>query len=228
MTTTTIISFIFTLLVLAAVPGLGVLAVVSRALLGFRHGLVASLGVVCGDYVFIALSLLGLSALAQSLGDLFVWIQYAGALYLVWLGVSLLRAKVVENLNNSPCISDDLPAKNIKTAAFFSSFNAGFLTTLGNPKAIVFYASFFPAFINIATLNTRDLAIILISVFMAVGGVMASYAFAASRSRHWFLSAPMSGNDAPKKATQILNRVAGGIMVVCGLWLVLGLGVRVF
>ena len=218
MTVTTIFSLFFTLLVLAAIPGLGVLMVVSRGLLGFRHGLAASIGVVCGDYVFIALSLLGLSALAQSMGNLFHYIQYAGALYLVWLGIGLLRIKTPTDFNlpqnsHAPTLNANATSK-VKPLLLINSFNTGFMTTLGNPKAIVFYASFFPAFVDINALDWRDVAIILGLVLMAVGGVMAAYAFAASHSRHWFARSPFQ-----KKATLMLNRIAGGIMVVSGFWL---------
>jgi threonine/homoserine/homoserine lactone efflux protein len=82
-----------TMVVLAAIPSVSVLAVSARsAASGFVHGALTTLGVVLGDVVFILLAVYGLAAIAELMGDRFVLVRYLGAAYLVWLGVVLWRA----------------------------------------------------------------------------------------------------------------------------------------
>ena len=85
-----IFSLFVALVILAVIPGPGVFAVVARSMAsGFFHGLVTVFGIVCGDYIFILLSIHGLSALASAMGDFSVFIKYVGAIYLVWPGIKL-------------------------------------------------------------------------------------------------------------------------------------------
>lgn len=69
---------------LAAIPSSSVALVVIRAsTMGVKQGVITSLGVVAGDLVFVAMALLGLSALSEQLGALFVVIRYLAAGYLI-------------------------------------------------------------------------------------------------------------------------------------------------
>ncbi len=64
-----------------------------------------------------------------------------------------------------------------------ASFVAGFVTTLSNPKAILFYLSFFPAFFEVSSLSIFDTACVYIIATLAVGGVMFGYAFLAHKAK---------------------------------------------
>jgi threonine/homoserine/homoserine lactone efflux protein len=197
MTLTASLSLFIAMLILAVIPGPGIFAVVARSISsGLAQGLVTVVGIVFGDYVFILLSLYGLSALAQSMGDLFLIIKYAGAAYLCWLGWQMLKAKPM---------SAELP--EVTALSTLGNFTTGLLTTLSNPKAILFYVSFFPAFIDMQSVSLLDAGIIMLIASIAVGGVMAAYAYAASKARKLF-------NNT--KATRALNVTAGGIMLGSG------------
>lgn len=155
------------MVVLAAIPGPGIMIVVSRTLSqGFTAGVVTSMGIVAGDFVFIVLVVYGLSAMSEFLGGLFLVVKYAGATYLIWLGLKVLLT------SNS---TDSSTVKNNPKHA--TNFIAGLLTTLSNPKAILFYVSFFPAFLDLSTVTIMNFGAIFLVTFIAIGGVMVLYAF---------------------------------------------------
>lgn len=200
MTIASMFSLFVALVVLAVIPGSGVFTVVARAMAsGFLHGLVTVFGIVFGDYIFIVLSLYGLSALASTMGGFFTFVKYAGAMYLIWLGVKLLLAKY-----------SSVEVKPVIEFSFLSNFVAGLVTTLSNPKAILFYVSFFPAFINVQSVTIVEIWQLLLVATLAVGGVMAMYAYAASRASRIFKSS---------RAAKTLNVAAGTIMVGSGVLL---------
>ena len=188
------------MIVLALVPGPGVFAVIARSMgNGFNHGVVTATGIVCGDFVYIFLAISGLSALSQVMGDLFLILKYLGAAYLIWLAISLWRA--------NPNVEK---VEGIKESSLISSFMAGLLTTLGNPKAIFFYVGFFPAFLDLNTITLLNVFTILLVTTLSVGGVMFGYVLMASRAKKT-LSSP--------KAKLVFNRTASGVMAGSGLLL---------
>ncbi|MDF3012010.1 MAG: hypothetical protein K0Q78_214 [Cellvibrio sp.] len=200
MTITSMLSLFVALVILAVIPGPGVFTVVARSMAsGFFHGLVTVFGIVFGDYIFIILSLYGLSALASTMGGIFTFIKYAGAVYLVWLGIKLLLTKY-----------SSVEVKPIIELSFFSNFIAGLVTTLSNPKAILFYVSFFPAFINVQSVTVVEIGQLLLVATIAVGSVMTAYVYAASKASLLFKSA---------RAAKTLNVAAGSIMVGSGVLL---------
>lgn len=181
MTLSAAIALFSAMVVLAALPGPGQIVVMARSISGgFKEGVITSLGVVAGDYVFILLSILGLSTLAANMGETFVWIQTLGAGYLIWLGLSLLRAQSLE-----PQHARSAPGQLV--ARYGVGFIAGLLTTLSNPKAILFYLSFFPAFLDLNGLLLTDVFLVLLITLMAVGGTMMAFAFLAVQARQTFV-----------------------------------------
>ena len=66
-------------------------------------------------------------------------------------------------------------------STLFASFASGFALTLGDAKAILFYASLFPAFVDLTSLGIGDVAVVVLVTVAAVGGVKLVYAFAARR-----------------------------------------------
>jgi len=200
MTIASMFSLFIALVILAIIPGPGVFTVVARSMAsGASHGLVTIFGIVFGDYIFIILSLYGLSAFASSMGVFFTFVKYAGAIYLIWLGVKLLLTKY-----------NSVEVKPVIELSFLSNFVAGLVTTLSNPKAILFYVSFFPAFINVQSITFVEIWQLLLIATLAVGGVMSVYAYAASKASRIFKN---SG------AAKTLNVAAGTIMVGSGVLL---------
>ena len=158
---------------LAALPSASVALVVARAAtLGVANGVAVSIGIVMGDLVFILLAITGLSVVAEAMGSLFMVIKYLGALYLLWLGIALLTSR------NTIEISLEKPAAK---RSLIASFLAGFTLTLGDIKAIIFYVSLFPVFIDLSVLNVSDVLTIISVMIVGVGGVKVIYAFSARK-----------------------------------------------
>jgi threonine/homoserine/homoserine lactone efflux protein len=172
------------MVVLALIPGPGVLVVIARSLdSGFRQGLATAMGILIGDFIFISLAIFGLAALSEMLGSFFVVIKYTGAIYLIYLGFNLITSKssVTEK------VTETESKKPVKHSA---NFLMGLITTLSNPKAILFYFSFFPAFLDLETITLPHIALLFIIAIFSVGLVMAGYAYVAAKTRSSFAASP--------------------------------------
>jgi threonine/homoserine/homoserine lactone efflux protein len=201
MTLTSSITLFLAMLVLAILPGPGILVVVARCLSsGLAHGVSTSVGIVAGDFVFIALALFGLAALSELLGSFFELVKYLGAAYLCWLGYTVVRA---ENFSAQ--------LEVVQSPSHFASFMAGLLTTLSNPKAILFYVSFFPAFLDLADLTPLEIAAVYAITTLAVGGVMLAYAYLAHKAKSM---------SRIKQTNAYLRLCAGFLLVGSGLFVV--------
>ncbi len=197
MTTSELIALFGAMLLLAIVPGPAVFAIIARSFAsGFTRGVYMTVGIVMGDYIFIILALFGLSALAELMGTTFFLIKYASAAYLIFLGYKLLTSK-----------AESIEIEASKESSAISNFMAGLLITLGNPKAIVFYVGFFPAFVNVGEVTGSDLALIMAAATLAFGSVNLCYAFLAVKAKRAFKS---------PNATAVINKTAGSIMVSTG------------
>lgn len=187
--------------ILAIIPGPGVFAVLARSMSGgFKHGAITVLGILLGDYIFIILSVFGLIALADAMGSFFVVVKYLGAAYLIWLAISLWRSAGQSN-----------EVEAIEGHNFAANFTAGLITTLGNPKAILFYVGFFQAFFDVQNISTTDVLIIFVIATLSVGGVMLGYAAAVSKAKS-LLKSPT--------AKRYINRSASGVMACSGIFMV--------
>jgi leucine efflux protein len=130
-----LIAAVFVFLML---PGPGTMCVLScSARHGVRGGFASMAGLMLGDAVLICLAALGVAALLHANPLLFRGMQYIGAAYLAYLGVRVLMSKT--------------SGGEIAPFSQVADFRRGFLVTLVNPKAIVFYMAFFPLFIDPVT-----------------------------------------------------------------------------
>ncbi len=197
------ISMLAVLIVLAAVPSTSVLFVVTRAAtLGLANGIAASVGIVLGDLVFILLVVFGLSVVAETMGGVFLAIKYLGGIYLIWLGVNLIRSR---NTAFKSTAEADIQGSCL------TSCLAGFLLTLGDIKAIFFYLSLFPTFVDLVALQMSDILLIVLITIIGVGGVKVTYAFYARRV------ATFSRTMGFEKASKI---AAGSCMISAGTYLI--------
>jgi threonine/homoserine/homoserine lactone efflux protein len=191
------LAFIVAVFVLGITPGPAVVAVTARALAsGLRPALAFHLGVVAGDLVLMTLAIFGLAAMAQALGPWFVVVRVAGGLYLIWLGIRLWRTVPQE-----PGLA---PAS---AAAFRRNALGGLMLTLGNPKAIVFYAAFLPTFVDLAHVTATDIAILAAVVAGVLTVTNMSYGLLASHARVLFKS---------RRAMRNFNRAGGTLMIGAG------------
>lgn len=124
--------------VLAVTPGPGVLYIVARSLAqGRASGLASVAGVALGNLGNALGAALGLAALFAVSAAAFTVVKWAGAAYLVWLGVAALRARPASGA------APGRPA----AAALGRVFREGFFVALLNPKTTIFFAAFLPQFI---------------------------------------------------------------------------------
>lgn len=187
---------------LALVPSTSVALVVVRATsAGFANGSAVAAGIVLGDLVFVFLAVLGMTALAEVLGNFFLILRYLAGGYLIWFGVSLMRSSASLQLENS----------ERSVSKLSSSFFSGLLLTLGDVKAIFFYASLFPAFVDLATIGALDIVIIAVITIVAVGGVKLGYAY--------FARGLVSSVRNPR-AERAAKVTAGSLMVGAGSYLI--------
>ena len=160
LTLASISALLGTLIVLAVIPSVSVFAVAARAAaFGFSHGMFTALGIVVADIIFILVAVYGLALVAELMGEQFKLIKYICGFYLIWLGISFWRAD-----------SKTRRSDEIKQSSWGSSFLTGFLITLGDQKAILFYLGFFPAFIDLSRMTTADTLIIIMIAIIGVGG----------------------------------------------------------
>jgi threonine/homoserine/homoserine lactone efflux protein len=146
---------IATAMIFLMLPGPGTFCILTcSSQRGLRGGFASLAGVMLGDIVLMVLAAAGIAALLQANQALFKGLQYLGALYLAYLGVRLLWARQGEGAA-------------VVAFSKVADFRRGFLVTLINPKAIVFYMAFFPLFID-PTVHRGSLT------FFAVGAVIAS------------------------------------------------------
>ncbi len=189
---------------LAIIPSTSVALVVTRsATAGFANGIAVAAGIVLGDLVFVILAILGLSVIAENMAGVFIIIKYIGGTYLLWLGFSLLTS---ENKNNITA------NKASQKGGFLSSFIAGVVLTLGDVKAIFFYISLFPAFVDLSKLRIIDVFMVIIITIIAVGGVKIFYAFSAKKVVS--ISQNLKLEGVAKKTAGAFMVGAGGYLIV--------------
>ena len=200
MTLTSALALYSTMIVLALLPGPGVVVVVARALdSGFRQGLATAMGILSGDFIFIALAIFGLAALAEVMGSFFVIIKYASDAYLIYLGFQLISSG---NSNS--------PSAVLKPANYSTNYLVGLATSVSNPKVTLFYLSFFPAFMDLETISMTDIGLLFLIATFSVGLVMAGYAYAAAKTKSSFAA---SANTKYLKFGSGALLIGGGMFV---------------
>ena len=192
------------MVVLAALPSTSVALVVTRsATLGVANGFSVAAGIVLGDLVFIMLAILGLSFVAETMGGLFMVIKYLGAFYLLWFGFSLLKSQ-----SNIKIKTNSIR----KNGNLITSFLAGLILTLGDVKAIIFYVSLFPMFIDLAALKVTEVLIVILVTVVSVGGVKVLYALFAEK---------IANLTREQKYENTARKAAGGLMIGAGTYLII-------
>ena len=134
----TFILFLIAAAAVIAAPGPDILYVLSRAISGGkRTGCISAIGIASGEVLHTVLAILGLAALLQASAKAFLVVKLLGAFYLIYLGIRAIREP-------NPFAS----LQTVVRAADWRVFRQGVLTNLFNPKAILFYVTFLPQFVN--------------------------------------------------------------------------------
>ncbi|WP_330204949.1 LysE family translocator [Cyanobacterium sp. Dongsha4] len=188
------------MVILASIPSMSVLTVSTRTIThGLTHGIWTAMGIVSGDILFLIVAIYGLSIFA-GINVFFSLIKYIGALYLLWLGLNLWKKTPV----------NQILVKSNEKSSFVASFFMGFVITTADLKAILFYLSFLPAFLDLSSVSLMDTFIIILITIVAVGGIKFIYAFFSYKT-----GSVLKKNNNFK----YINYVAGTMMIAIAFFL---------
>jgi threonine/homoserine/homoserine lactone efflux protein len=198
LTPESLLAFAVGMTLLSLSPGPGLAAILSRTWTsGLGAGFAVTAGLVVGDFLFLGIAAIGLTAIATTLGPLFQIVKYAGALYLIWLGVKLILAA------SKPLIVEASPPVHPGR-----DVGMGLLVTLGNPKPILFYSALLPTFLDVTAIGIGDF-LLLGAVVVAVSfTVYGGYMVLADRSRRMLASTAV---------VRRLNQATGAVLVGSGI-----------
>lgn len=202
--------FIAAGLLLNLTPGPDVLYIVTNALRsGARAGVVAAFGITAGCFVHIFAAAVGVSALMAASNLAFTALKWAGAAYLVYVGLRMLLAKrVPEDSNATNLIASS--ARETGGRGLKSIFFQGFWTNTLNPKVALFFLAFVPQFIT-ADIDNKPLAFLLLGLVFNFNGLWVNMG--------WALAAAWMARrlGAVQRSMHALERAAGVMFIGFGL-----------
>ena len=190
------LAFLAVSCMIIVVPGPNVtLVLATAAMRGARAGLMIVAGTTLAQILQVIAVALGLAWLVGAHGSLFDVLRYAGAAYLVYLGIQAWRKA------GEPLADPDAAAANVRK---------GFITGLGNPKTLAFFAAFFPQFIDVSMPHGVQFAVLSASYLLLAVILDSGYAIAGGMGRRLL---------ATGRSRFYLGRVSGLVLAVGGLWL---------
>ena len=194
------LAFVAASAVLLVIPGPTILTVISYSMShGRRANVPLVAAVALGDSTALMVSLLGLGTLLAASAFWFTVVKWVGGLYLIYLGIKLLRAGI------SP-MTLAAPAAPVSRWRLFANT---YLVTALNPKGIVFFVAFLPQFLDPAAQVTHQLWILAVTfVVMAAANATLYAVFAASARR--LLASP--------RAQRRFHLAGGSLLSAAGLW----------
>jgi homoserine/homoserine lactone efflux protein len=189
-------AFLIITAVLLVVPGpIVTLVIATGASQGIRAALITVAGTSAGNVVLLAAIALGLGWLLQNAAELFEILRWAGAAYLIWLGIVAWR--------RAGTAKPSLVSGRV-------NFSRGFIVALSNPKTIGFFTAFLPQFVDPHLPVAPQLAV-MCAVSALLGTISDSlWAVASGLSRAWLLK--------PARA-RLLGRMSGAVLIGGGIWL---------
>lgn len=196
--------FIPTFFFVSITPGMCMtLAMTLGMSIGVRRTLWMMIGELLGVATVAVAAVLGVASVMLNYPDAFAILKWVGGAYLIYIGVNMWRAKGKMSVNkHSPT---DVSRQSL--------FTQGFITAVANPKGWAFMISLLPPFINVDQAVAPQL-VILLSVIMVTEFVsMLAYA-TGGKSLRLFLA---RGDNI-----KWMNRIAGSLMMLVGVWLALG------
>lgn len=195
-----LVIFITATLVLLLTPGPAVLFIVARSLeQGKLAGLVSALGIAAGALIHVAFAAFGISELLTKSAVAFSVVKYAGAAYLIYLGIQSFRSQ-----------SKQVDMMTFQSQSLMTIFRQGFIVNLFNPKTALFFLSFLPQFIDPAAGNALGQVLTLGAIFVSIAIMTDSvFALAAGSVGDW-----LAGNKGMMRRQK---QVSGVIYIGLGL-----------
>ncbi len=192
------IAFMLATTLLILMPGPIVTITVANSLAyGTRHGLRTVIGTSSATALLLVIGGFGMASAFLLLAEWFEWLRWLGAAYLVFLGVQQWRAKPVV-----------LGEEDTKAWSKKGIFLQGFVISITNPKTILFYAAFFPQFMDPGKDPATQLAILSVTFLIIAFTLDSCYALLCGRLRPYLADA---------KRGKLRNRITGSLMIGTGL-----------
>ncbi len=184
---------------LSLTPGPAVMLVVACGIAhGWRKSLYATLGILCANALYFALSATGIGTLVAASTTLFTLIRWAGAAYLVYLGLMALFGKP------SPLTISDMAGRPSSGMALFRS---ALLLQMSNPHTLMMFVAILPQFIDpTAAIGPQMLALALLSIgpeFL----ILLGYGVLAGKASHWATQPHFA---------RLTERIAGSLVLLAG------------
>ena len=193
-----LLTFVLTTAAVMAMPGVTVSSVVGTTLgHRVRAGFAMEAGAVLARIPMLLLLSLGLEVISQTMSAAFEWVKLAGAAYLVWLGIRMIR--------KPPRFADPERGSNATRRQVLN----GFLVLWGNPKALLFFGAFLPQFVEAAQPIAPQIAalgLIWLAIVVVTDG---AYILLAGTARRLFVGA----------FAQRVGWVSGLVLIGAGVWL---------
>ena len=199
------LAFCLASIALAVAPGPTVTVIIANALrYGTRAGLMNVLGTQAGVVIWLVIASLGLTAMIAVIGAWFDVLRYAGAAYLIWLGVKLLRS------------NGDLAVAVDRARPRGSFFLQGFVVIMSNPKMLVLFGALIPPFLTptngLGDGNAGQETLLLGLTFAAIAvATDTCYALAAGRAGAWL----------SRSRIRMIEVISGVFLTAGGAWMAL-------
>ena len=192
-------AFVIATVVMIAMPGPSVILTVAHSIsFGWKNALATVAGATMGIAVQLLIAAIGLSSLLNLVSEVFEWLRWVGAVYLIYLGI-----KQWNNAQDSITIdTSSVSKKNL--------FYQGLIITIPNPKSLIFIAAFLPQFIDATRPVTTQFAIIIPTFLIITFTVTSVWAMVAGNARVYL---------SKKRAVKSVFRATGGLMIIAGLGL---------
>ncbi|HEY4200481.1 MAG TPA: LysE family translocator [Devosiaceae bacterium] len=196
-----LLTYVTACFLLAIVPGPTVTVIVANSLArGTKAGLMNIAGTQAGMLTMVIVVACGLEAVVNFMAWAFDWIKLAGAAYLIWIGIKMLRS------DGSLPVGQGTAARTPLQDAM-----QGFFVIWSNPKALIFLGALLPQFVD-RTQPAFHQIIVLGLIFMVLASSTDSmYAILAGRMRGVLSAARV----------RLVSRISGGVLIGGGLWLAL-------
>ena len=204
-----LLTFIAAGLLLNLTPGPDVFFIVTNALRrGVRAGLVAALGIAAGCCVHIVAAAVGVSAVVAASTTAFTVLKWVGAMYLVWVGASMLLARA------RPDAPGLMSGVEVTQGSLWRVFRRGFWTNAVNPKVALFFLAFVPQFIAPHTAHP-SLAFLALGLLFNFNALWINFG--------WVVAAAWMARrvGAVQRGLQWLERAAGLVFIGFGVRLAL-------
>ncbi|TNE74282.1 MAG: LysE family translocator [Gammaproteobacteria bacterium] len=198
-------AYLAAITLLTVTPGVDTLLVMrNTGRGGLGDGCITSAGICTGLFIHATLSALGISILLVETAWAFSALKWAGAIYLVWLGISSLRRAMVQG-SGGPGVETTAPDRRRVPA--MTAFREGLLSNVLNPKTALFYMALLPQFIDPAG-NAFQQSLILAGVHFLLAMLwQCGLAWVVYRFR---------GIGAHPRLRKALNALTGGFFVAIG------------